>query len=196
MYRNSDWEGPADIGSAVHKASCEVMPLFGIVVTDGGNSGSPEDFKKTVDSIIATSWPVEKLRVMLSTTNHQQMPAMAHLVNSTQKAAQLDVRAVFHNLIDPNIKDYDTFSKLAQATYFISIEAGVEVPLDLFSQVNDSLNTKLERMIMFESKSLTIIRASVMKSIYRKFNDYTLATDEVRTLSQQAGMHKVLHEKE
>jgi len=193
MYRDENWGGTDEIytmSMALNKATYETKPLFGVVVA-GDVSSTLETFEATVKSLLNNHYPREKLRIILSIigTEGADLPALADLINRTQKSEKVDIRAVFHHLLDTSIKDYDSFSKIAQATYFVKVTAGTEVPRNLFDMVDKSLNKDLEHIFLFETEGVSIVRAVVMTALYPQFNDYDLAINEIRDISQHAGKY-------
>lgn len=188
-YRDEKWNYPETIDAASSKVRSEIMPTFGVVIKDNGDVFDVSLFEQSLRSVLSTKWPVEKLRIILSTTKHRDMPAIAHLVNSTQKSYSVDVRAVFHHISEQKVKDWDRWRKLAAASYFVTINAGAELKLDTLDVVNNSLNTDLEQIVLFEFDGVSIVRSKIMKSVYLNFNDYNLALDYIRSIAKKDGMY-------
>jgi hypothetical protein len=187
MYRTEEWQEEQD-EPALEAARQEVMPLFGIAVYDQIDK-KINDLQRTVDSILAANYQRNKIKVILSTFQERGVSAVANIINNLQ----LEVKhssAVFQLLGNDYIKDTEAFKKLAQATYFVKVKSGEEIPPDIFTEIDRSMNDDLERIVMFEGDGFSIISKKVVTDLYLEHMDYDKMVNHIRKISQEQNVYK------
>jgi hypothetical protein len=187
MYRTEEWQEKQD-ELALEAARQEVMPLFGIAVYDQIDK-KINDLQRTVDSILATNYQRNKIKVILSTFQDRGVSAVANIINNLQ----LEVKhssAVFQLLGNDYIKDTEAFKKLAQATYLVKVKSGEEIPPDIFTEIDRSMNDDLERIVMFEGDGFSIISKKVVTDLYLEHMDYDKMVNHIRKISQEQNVYK------
>jgi len=194
-YRTKEWQEKQD-KPVLEALQQEVMPLFGIAVYDHADK-TLEDLQRTVDSILATEYQKNKIKVILSTFKDRGINAVANIVNNMQHSDSgiKNSSAAFQVIDHSYVRDSEAFKKLVQATYFVNIKSGSELPPKIFDDIDYSLNEKLERIVMFEGDGFSVISRKVVTDIYLEFGNYDQMVDHIRQHSQEQGVYKKYEEK-
>lgn len=183
MYRERvGWaESDQTAEELLEKATYEAQPLFGIALRD-----DPErpfsDLEKTVESILKLDYDKDKIKTVISSFPGRGLSAVAHLVNVMKDAGNQHSSCIFHVMHESKVKDTEIFKKLVQGHYFVNVQAGTLLQPDLFNIVDESLNTKLERIFLFEGDGFSVASKSIVTKMYLDFNNYQETIDSIRNL--------------
>lgn len=189
MYRTEDWVGVENYGREASVARDEVMPLFGIAVWDH-DGATFDDLDKTVMGLSQMVYPKHKMKMMVSTFQSRGVAAVSDLINRVQATEFSRAVATFHLHENTALRDTEIFKKLIQGTFFVHVEAGYLLPPDLFEVIDNSMNGRLERIVMWEGEGWNVINKKVATSLYLKFNDYTKMVDYARGIAREQNVYQ------
>lgn len=187
MYRTKEWEEKQN-EPAMEAALQEVTPTFGIALYDQTEKDM-YDLQRTVDSILALNYQRDKIKVVLSTYQSRGVSAVANIINNMQSKIERS-SAIFHVLDSRRIKDTEVFKKLAHSSYFVYIKSGATLPPYSLKTVDISLNSDLERIVMFDGDGFSIINKKIVLDLYLDFLDYDKMTDHIRHISQEQNVYR------
>lgn len=177
MYRDTHWFSQLPDGSdGLSEARHESMPLFGIAIHDHPDS-TLEDLKKTVESIKLIDYPKDKIKIIVSTFLQRGVTNVVEIINDLKENGFAHSESIFHSLHIPRVKDTEVFKRLTLAHYFVSVYCGSEVRPNAFNIVDDSLNTKMDKVYLFNGDGYSIVSKAIIRKIYLDFNNYDAAID-------------------
>jgi hypothetical protein len=159
----------------------QVVPSFGIVVCLN-ETDQDESIEKTIDSI--TKIDTDKFKVSVILKSPLVQTTISKLVNISNQLKinnKIKNRLVFNMSNAPeSVKDYDTYKYISNKNFFIQINQGQKVPDNFLEEVNDLINEKLERVLMYEKSGVIATSSSLVKKRYLDFGDYELMIKELK----------------
>lgn len=195
LFRNSNWKFSSD-ADALEKAKDEVKASFCIVVFDSVHDSKIEE---SVDSIFDLDYPDEKIQVIISTFYQEDLTKYIDMANRL-KARFNNSKLVINTLNSVRTQiEYDAFSKVANKSYFVKIDDGMTLPKDILTQIDDSLNIKVEKVVAFEYNSekgkAFALPFGVVSNEYLKYNNFDMMCDGVIESAKQSNLFKQIDEK-
>ncbi len=183
LYRDTD--------SAVtlEQAQDEIMPTFGIAIYD---EGTPDQVEKTVNSIIAIQYPVDKIRVVISSFTVQDVSRMTELTNRLIKRGLKNPQLVLTGIKTSKVRDFSCFSKLYGSNYLIKLNAGDTITPDFFHKIDVSLNYDLDKNIIFKQNDTICSLFPAINDEYLKHNDFTKTVEKIEAMAKSSKMVKYL----
>ena len=141
-----------------------------------------ENLKNTIDSLKQINYDNNKVKVVVSKNHSSNCQTIVHFVNILQERF-LASEAVFHLHDNLTLRDTECFQKLAQATYFVKVQAGMTVDKDLFSKIDTMLNEDSRKIDLFETDHFFLASNDSVRDNYLNFNDYDSTIECIRNLS-------------
>ena len=202
LYRTNEWEDKHEDPS-VSMAKKEIQSTFGVVIYDSLKA-TPEDLEVTVSSLLESEYDKSKISVVLSTLPSKPIVQMVGLVNRIKEKINR-VTGITH-LVDEfmppsaiviqtlvETRDKQCFQKLVDMSYFVKIKAGKSISPSWFSEIDTSLNERLEQVTLFENnEGVTAIPCGVVRSLYLDYNNYDTMTEKLKEMSKTQDKYKLL----
>ena len=164
----------------------QIVPIIGVCVRDNGEI---EELDETVESLLEIEYESPKLKIVLSSDGTGSVARLANLITRLQTKWK-NSEVIFHLVDITKVKETEVFQKIAGAPYFIYINAGQKVHKDFLNTINESLNEKLERIVVFEKDGVCAVRGSVMRQCYLDFEDYNKALEFLIYETKKQGVYK------
>lgn len=191
LYRTSEWEEKLGQDPPISTARKEIEPTFGVVVYDSLQA-TAEELEETASSLLESEYDKSKISIIISTFPSKPIVQMVGLVNRIKKKINRVV-GVTHLFDETRTRDKECFQKLVDMSYFVKIKAGQSISPSWFSEIDTSLNERLEQVTLFESdKGATAIPCGVVRSLYLDFNDYDAMTEKLKKISKEQNKYKFL----
>ena len=188
--------------NAVEIARREVEPTFGIVIYD--DSLEPDGIFSTLNSIKNIDYNKNKYVIVWSLCEYtrvkREMPVIdaVKLVNDMKVGGYKMWLNLHQDLTNIETRDRECFSKVAKSSYWMKIttETETHVPVNIFKDVDASLNDKLETQVLFEDKNQTwsMVPSMVARLKYLDHKDYGLMIDDIRRNAQKENLYTEVHE--
>ena len=195
LYRNKSWAHAGE-PDAVEKARKEVQASFCIVIFDEPRKSKIED---AVESVFNLDYPEDKIQVIISTPYQENITRYIDLTNSLKKKFK-NSRLVINSLTSIKTQvEYDSFSKVINKSYFVKMNHDMVLPKTILSQIDHSLNIKVEKIVAFEynneKNKIFALPFSIVSNEYLKYNDFDLMCEGVIETAKQSNLFKQIDEK-
>jgi len=205
MYRGLNWaedNGGQDNTNwyddefMVDLARQENMTKFGIAIFDDTSKGISL-MESSLESAYqaAKNYGFDKVGVIMSYDyNTRNINETLHLVNKftemglSCKGVDFIPREEIEDM--KYIKEYDVFSQLVNADYFIRMGIGQAIGEKFLKQVDTSLNTELDKVLCYENKNVLAIQSSFMRQQYLNFKGYQDAERDIKYRCKLEGYYK------
>lgn len=190
FYREESWisESQDDLLEEVKK---EAFPSFGVVIYNLSENTNKQ--LETLKEIINES-PMDnnKVYVILVTNDKSKkdMPYFLPMVDTFKAdAINFKIVSVFDYVPKPQI-DALAFKHVIKRNYIVKIDDNNMISRDLFTKVDQSLNTDLEKISYYQDGQVSVISSYLINHMYREFNDYHTLDAEICKLAKEKGLYK------
>ena len=193
MYRQEDWKSKDEtLQESLQRAKDEIEIIFGVLIEDDP-SKPMEDIEQAVKSVIQSDYPKDKILLLISTGEYRNISEMVHLVNVTQEEIE-GTELIIHKYSGmQQMREKECFEKLFLSHYFVKMLPHSRVSQNFFSSINNSLNTEMEKITMYENDcGVKAINKSIARSLYLEYGNYDKMCFAVKELSSKEGMYKLL----
>jgi len=162
---------------------------YGIIVYD--ESDNKTDVVKSLESIIASEYPSNRIKVILSVKESVLLDRGSSIGEYLQHYYNLGENGVLSELTlhKPEMPQYvmetEVFQKIVDSTHFISLDAGKELDPEFLKAANENRHN-MEKSILFtdEERAISCLPKHVAQHFYLNYNDYRLMlaalTDEAK----------------
>jgi len=181
LYREQD--------ISIQEARKQIELKFAIIIYDYNDAA----YLTAMESIKNIDYDKSKFKAIFSSKHNKNASALFNIINNLKHEkinAELIVDLLEHD------KDYNAFSRGVGASYFIKSDSSIEIPSDLLSRIDKSINDDLEQIIMFEKqvddKTITCLPFWLVNKEYTNYNDYGLMTESIKDKLIKTNTYKSL----
>ncbi len=157
---------------------------YGIIVYD--ESDNKMDVLDTVESIIASDYPKNRIKVVLSIEESVLLKRGSDIGEYLQHYYNLGGKGIFSELtihkpnVPKKVMETEVFQKIVDSTHFLNIDAGKMLSPN-FLKAADMNRRKMEKSIVFkdEDQDISCVPRHVAQNFYLNYNDYRLMLQEI-----------------
>lgn len=183
MYRESD----TSVNDAYDKIKCK----FGIVIFDHDE----DSLDVAIESCKNIEYDKSKFFVVISSKHYKMFGKKFNQINELKNIGIKGFLITsFNNEIDASSIEHEAFSKLYGCTHLIKINHDQEIPKNFFDKINDSVNDKLETILMYEQNNVKCIPFWLVNNTYLEYNNYDLMSNDIKEESTAKSMYKKYEE--
>lgn len=184
MYR----EGEASIDEAYNKIKCK----FGVVIFDHHDEVSLDTAIQSCKNI---EYDKSRFFVVISSKHYK---IFGRKFNQINELKNIGIKGALITSFDDKAEissiEHEAFSKLYGCTHLVKINHDQEVPKNFFDKINDSVNDKLETILMYEQNNVKCIPFWLVNNTYLEYNNYDLMSDDIKKESIKKSMYKKYEE--
>lgn len=185
-FRSQKWKNSKSEEDLTKEVEKEIECGFSLIVDCQNHS--MESIEKTLRSIKDIEYDQKRITIVLHINGSREISNLVHMANQL-KQINSKVFLISNTQQDKRIKEYDIFSKCVDKTFFTTCKVGSEVPKDLFSSINETINKDLAKIIFFESKETNTVQINVARKAYLDYMDYDKMLEDIRIQSKQKNMY-------
>lgn len=183
MYR----EGESSIDEAYDKIKCK----FGIVIFDHDENS----LDTAIESCKNIEYDKSKFFIALSSKHYKMFGKKFTQINELKSMGIKGFLITsFDNQAHVSSIEHEAFSKLYGCTHLIKVNHDQEVPKNFFDKINDSVNDKLETILMYEQNNVKCIPFWLVNNTYLEYNSYDLMSNDIKEESIEKSMYKKYEE--
>lgn len=191
-FRSQAWKKSKGDQDLVEEVEKETRCGFSLVVDCQDHS--MESIEKTLQSIKDIKYDQKRITIILHIDGSREISNLVHMVNQLKQISS-KVFLVSNTQEDKRIKEYDIFSKCIDKTFFTTCKIGSQIPKDLFSSINETINKDLAKITYFESKETDTVQINLVRKIYLNYMDYDKMLEDIKVQSKQKKMYGWYEEK-
>ena len=172
-------DNQVDKKSELDLAVEQAKPQFGIIIYDEIEN----DLNKTLDSIQNIDYNKDLIKILISSPVEKGIRYLVTKVNE-MKQKDYDCVTKIHSVNNRLLRDKECFSSIS-CTYFIKLGSGDEISEDFLNNIDLSLNTHLDQIVLFEDRDANVsaVPFGIVSSEYLKYNDYDLMVQEIKNVA-------------
>jgi hypothetical protein len=185
LYRPEDWKENKDADNLLNIALKQIKPRFGIVVHDSQEQDT--NLNDTLESIKNINYDKSLIRIVISSFKNRGVQYLISKVVEMQNENFDCVMSMHLYSENEQLRDYECFSKLYKNSYFVKIPQGLKISPNLFSQIELSLNTKLEQIAFFEDQdeNISAVPYGVVNNEYLNYNSYNKMLKGIKDVAKK-----------
>lgn len=183
MYR----EGEASIDEAYNKIKCK----FGIVIFDHDENS----LDAAIESCKNIEYDKSKFFVVISSKHYRMFGKKFNQINELKN---MGIKGFLITSFDDQTHvssvEHEAFSKLYGCTHLVKINHDQVVSKSFFDRIDNSVNNKLETILMYEHNNVKCIPFWLVNNTYLEYNSYDLMSNDIKEESIEKSMYKKYEE--
>lgn len=184
MYREKEQQ--------LEDARKQINTTFGIVIYDNDENSKLDT---TIESIKKLNYDKSKFKIVISSIHKNKAYDLFNYINDLNKYginAELVVNLINNNFESRQQVDKDAFIKCIKSAYLIRINNGDSIPEDFLSNIDASLNDKLETITVYEHENIISIPLWLANNNYLNYNNFDLMCEDLKKIAILNNMYKKL----
>ena len=169
----------------IEAAKNQIALRFGVIVYDHKEKYSDV----AIESLKNYPYIKGKYKIVISSKHNTKASNLFNYVNYFNKIENVKCDLSIEMMDDKPIIDYNACSKLQLCTHIVKIDSDVEMPANFLSYINESINTNLDKVMLYECGGVSVIPLWYVNNNYLNYNDYDLMLSDLKSISIQNNMY-------
>lgn len=190
FYRNDEWKHSKEKDN-LKIAEKEAQLSFCIIVFDEEDDSLLE---RCVNGLMNIDYPPEKLKIILSSPRVSDVRKLVELTNRlTEKFKNSKLLISIQN--EKSKIEYEAFSQNNNKSHFVKMNHNSVIPKNMLTEINDSLNNKLEKVVVFKCEDIIAMPFALVSSEYLKHGDFDIMGQAIVEQTKGTRLFKRINEK-
>ena len=184
MYRDED-------GVTPEKARKQVKQNFGVVIEDSLDANTWEELLELVDRVLQIDYDPAHIKIIISTNRKRGVNNVCTLVDKMRKTFRHS-RAVFHEHDVQDLKEYEDFSQITNATYFVNLKTWKNPKFQngFLQDIDERTNDQLIPIVIEKFDGFYVVLKQAVNSVYLDFYDYEKTVEAIYKIAQEGDSGK------